>query len=230
MGSGCVSLFQPKTEASLPYEIYGDIGSAKHVTVLLPGIRDRITDFTDKGFITIAAPLLEEFPDNALITVDAHWGYYRERVIDQRLAEDILARYPDKTFTFVGISLGGFGSLLMATKHSERIDKLMLLSPFMGDDDYKYLTRLKKTGPVDRDGDEDLESALNNAWRFMSDSKRKTPIYLGYGQDDDFVPYYDHLRAMKPENIQFLEIRGDHDWETWRTLWKTLAPMAMMSY
>lgn len=228
--AGCVSLLQPKTSQQIPYEIYGDIHAANHVTVLLPGIRNRVEDFTDEGFIQIAAPLLQEFPGNALIAVDAHWGYYRERIIDQRLQQDILQRYPHKTFTFVGISLGGFGSLLMATQHSERIDKLVLLSPFMGEDDYAYLARLQTLGIVDQEGDEDLQRSLNSVWRFMASNERKMPIYIAYGQDDDFVPYYDHLRGMQPPRVQFLEIRGGHDWGTWRTLWKTLAPMAFMQY
>lgn len=227
---GCVSLFQPKTEDSLPYEVYGDVNRADHITLLLPGIRNRVDDFTEEGFIEIARPLLSEFPQNAVIALDAHWGYYRERSIEQRIAEDILARYPDKTFSFVGISLGGFGSLLMATEFSHRIDKLILLSPFMGDDDYNYLSRLKGVGPVATENNEDLDLALNRVWKFMIDPARSTPIYIAYGRDDDFVPYYDHLRSLEPAKIQFLEIRGDHDWDTWRTLWRTLAPMSMMRY
>lgn len=230
MLGGCVNLFQPETDAAIPFAVEGDINHATHVTVLLPGIRNRIEDFEEEGFLEIARPLLNEFPNNAVITVDAHWGYYRERIIEARLAEDILGRYPDKTFTFVGISLGGFGSLLMASANSHRIDKLILLSPFVGDDDYEYLERLQLEGPIARDDDEDLDRALNKVWRFMLDADRKIPIYIAYGRDDEFVPYYDLLRSKKPKNIQFLELRGDHDWDTWRTLWRTLAPMAMMEY
>ncbi len=227
MTSGCAALFQPKTNVPIPYTVYGDIDQAQHITVLLPGIRDRLADFTQYGFIDIAQPLLEANPQTALIAVDAHWGYYRERVIDTRLAEDILDRYPDKRVTFVGISLGGFGSLLMATRHPDRIHRLLLLSPFMGEDDYDYLQRLQSVGPVDQPGDDDLPRTLNQVWQLLADPARQIPITLAYGESDKFTPYYDHLRSLQPVRLDYLPIRGAHDWDTWRSLWTALAPVAI---
>lgn len=225
--SGCTRLQAPPTETPIPYETFGNISAASHVTVLLPGIKDRIGTFVDEGFVDIAKPLLEEFPHSALITVDAHFGYYLERNIHIRLAEDLLIRYPDKKFTFVGISLGGLASLLVAEEHSQRIDKLIMLSPFLGDDGYEFLGHLQSQGPHDSDGDDDIARTLNRIWRYLLSDGRQIPVYVAYGQDDKFVPYYDHLRAQKPGQIQFLEIRGGHDWNTWRVLWKALAPIAV---
>ena len=227
MTSGCAALFQPKTSTPIPYSIHGNITEAQHITVLLPGIRDRLTDFSKYGFIDTAQPELQSQPNTALIAVEAHWGYYRERTIDTRLAADLLNQYPSKRFTFVGISLGGFGSLLMATKHPERIEKLVLLSPFMGEDDYAYLQRLQTLGPVDQEGDEDLQHTLNQVWQFLLDPTRQTPITLAYGESDKFAPYYEHLRSLNPSKLQFIPIRGAHDWDTWRTLWTALAPFAL---
>ncbi len=227
--SGCAALFQPKTTTPIPYTVYGDIKQAQHITVLLPGIRDRQEDFSHYGFIDIAQPALATNPHTALITVDAHWGYYRERSIDTRLAEDILARYPDKRITFVGISLGGFGSLLMATKYPDRIARLVLLSPFLGEDDYDYLQRLQTLGPIDQPDDEDLQRTLNQVWQFLDNDKRQIPITLAYGESDKFAPYYDHLRSLNPKKLTFMPIRGAHDWDTWRSLWTALAPVALMA-
>lgn len=227
MTSGCAALFQPKTITPIPYTVHGDIEQAQHVTVLLPGIRDRLDDFSKYGFIDIAGPILQNTPSTALIAVDAHWGYYRERIIDSRLAADLLAQHPNKRFTFVGISLGGFGSLLMATQHADRIEKLVLLSPFLGEDDYEYLQRLQTLGPVAQSGDEDLQETLNKVWQFLLEPERHMPITLAYGKDDKFAPYYDHLRSLNPAKLNFIAIRGAHDWDTWRTLWAALAPLAL---
>lgn len=225
--TGCAVLTAPPAEATIPYESFGNLGTAKHVTVLLPGIKDRMNTFLEEGFVDMAKPLLEEFPDSALVIADAHFGYYLKRNVHHRLAEDLLDRYPDKRFTFVGISLGGLGSLLMAEGHEQRIDKLVLLSPFLGDDDYEFLNHLEAEGPVDKASDEDTTLTLNRMWRYLLSPQRRIPVYLAYGQDDAFVPYYDHLRAQNPKQVQYLEVRGDHDWNTWRLLWKTLAPIAI---
>lgn len=227
MTSGCAALFQPRTVEPIPYSVYGDAEQAQHLTVLLPGIRDRLADFTRYGFIDVAQATLRAQPDTALIAVDAHWGYYRERIIDARISEDILQRYPDKQITFVGISLGGFGSLLMATQHVGRVRQLVLLSPFLGEDDYSYLERLKTHGPVNLPGDDDLPRTLNRVWQFLADNHRQIPITLAYGMSDEFAPYYEHLRRLQPQRLDFLPIRGAHDWDTWRTLWIALAPLAI---
>lgn len=222
--SGCAALFQPKTLAEVPVETYGKVPQAQELVVLLPGIRDRVEDFTKQGFIKIAQPYLEAQAGTALLAVDAHWGYYRERTIDARLSADIVQRYADKRLTFVGISLGGFGALLMATQHPDRVERLVLLSPFLGEDDYAYLEQLQQRGPTDRSDDEDLTRTLNRSWRFLLDPERRIPVTIAYGEDDDFSPYYQHLAAQNPANLQFIRIRGDHDWDTWRTLWTALAP------
>lgn len=225
--TGCAALFQPPTAAQLPVRVYGDIDTARHITVLLPGIRDRGDDFVKEGFIEIAKPSLQQHQDTALITVDAHWGYYREQTVHELIDRDILSKYPDKLFTLVGVSLGGFGALLAASHHPDRIRSLVLLSPFLGEDDYQFLERLKRSGVQPQEGDEDLETVLTQVWAFLTGSHREIPVFLGFGHLDSFAPYYAQLMAMQAENISYLAISGDHDWETWRRLWETAAPIAV---
>lgn len=219
----CAAIFQPKTAAPIEFRQYGNTENPRHICILLPGIRDRISAFEEHGFLEIAEPLLARNPDTALITVDAHWGYYRERIIEQRLNQDIVEKYPDAKLTFVGASLGGFGSLLMTMQHSERIENLVLLAPLIGEDDYVYLERIRTRGFVDLPDDEDLTLALNRVWRFLLNPQRKVKITLGYGSEDAFAPYYDYLRAQNPPLLQMNAIPGAHDWSTWRSLWEKFA-------
>lgn len=227
LSSSCATLLQPPLNIPLPFETLGEPAQARHLTVLLPGIRDRMQDFHRQGFLQVAHKLLKEQPDTALLAVDAHWGYYRQRIVDHRIREDILQQFPGIPVTFVGISLGGFGSLLMATQHPDRIHQLVLLSPYLGGDDYQYLERLKQSGPVDQPSDGDEERALNRIWRYLLDPDRRVQVTIAWGADDDFAPYYEQLMAQHPANVTFLPIRGNHDWDTWRSLWRALAPMAI---
>ena len=221
--SGCAAIFQPKTLVPIETKIFGNTTNPSRICILLPGIRDRLGEFEKHGFIEIAQPLLEKRPDTAVIAVDAHWGYYRERIVIERLTQDIIKKYPDAKFTFVGASLGGFGSLLMAMEHTENIENLVLLAPLLGEDDYEYLQRIKEQGLVNLPNDEDLTLSLNRAWKFILDPQRKFNILLGYGHEDSFAPYYDHLRSLKPPRLTMEAIKGDHDWETWRSLWQRYA-------
>lgn len=227
MTSSCATLIQPKTVTPIVYEAEGDPATAQSLVILLPGIRDRMRDFRSQGFISIAQPYLDAEPGTALLAVDAHWGYYRERSIDERLQQDILDPFADARMTFTGISLGGFGATLMAMREPQRTQRLILLSPFLGADDYEYLERLRTQGPVDLAGDEDLETALNRVWRYLLDPQRSTPVVLAYGESDRFAPYYEHLRSLDPPRLEFIAIRGAHTWDTWRSLWIALAPLAI---
>lgn len=220
---GCTAIFQPKTITPIAFKQFGNTNNPKHIAILLPGIRDRIDVFEKNGFIEIARPLLEKNPDTALIVVDAHWGYYRERKIVERLTQDIVNQHPNAKLTFVGASLGGFGSLLMAMEHSHRVESLVLLAPFLGEDDYSYLDRLKTQGIVDLPDDEDLTLALNRSWKFLLNPQRKVAISIAYGTEDSFAPYYGFLMRQTPALIQIESVQGGHDWETWRSVWQKYA-------
>ena len=225
--TGCAAIFQPKTVSPVPFRVFGNADNPTHICILLPGIRDRIDTFEKHDFTEIAAPLLSRNPNTALITVDAHWGYYRERIIVERLGSDILERYPEARITLVGASLGGFGALLTTLDFSERVERLVLLAPLLGEDDYQYLNRIRDRGFTDMPDDEELTLALNRVWKFLLDDNRQVPILIGYGADDSFTPYYRHLISQNPPLVDIREIPGGHDWTTWKRLWTGYAEIAL---
>lgn len=197
----------------MPLKSYGDPGNSQRIYVLLPGIRDRAKDFADEEFIQIAQPLIAR--GDAVIAADAHYGYYESRTVVTRLDEDLLQRYPDADLQLVGISLGGFGALLLAERHPKAIDEILLLSPFLGPDEYLPRVRAGDFRPRE----EGLEQGLARVWAFLLDQGRGVRITLAYGNDDDFVPFYNELRQKAPD-IRQIVIQGDHDWDTWRALWR----------
>jgi len=220
---GCVTLFQPDITVPIQHETFGNQTNPEKLVVLLPGRRDRIAVFQQYGLIDSASEYLEANPASLMITVDAHWGYYRERVITQRLQQDLLAQYPQVPVAWVAASMGGLGAQLMALEHPQRTEQLFLMAPLLGEDNYKYLERIKRKGFVDQPDDDDLERVLNRVWRQMLNPQRGYPMTIAYGVNDSFAPYYQYLESLNPPNLKIIKVAGGHDWDTWAQLWKSHA-------
>lgn len=101
------------------------------VLVLLPGLGDSPELFSKHGFDQ--AILQSQKPCDVLV-VDSHFGYYRDAVLVERLAHEVLtplrAQY-EQTW-LVGVSLGGYGAALVAKDRPELVDGVVLISPFLG--------------------------------------------------------------------------------------------------
>ena len=127
---GCLGV--APTEVPLPSIVTAD-GPSQHdtVVIMLPGRGDRADTFIREGFDSAG----ERWGFDTIAT-DAHFGYYMKRSLLPRLHADIVlpaheAGY-DKIW-LLGISMGGFGSLLYASEHPELVDGVILLAPFLGD-------------------------------------------------------------------------------------------------
>ncbi len=201
----------------MPSFRYGEVAQAQEIVVLLPGIKDRGAEFKDEGFVAAAESLLRR-RRLALIAADAHFGYYRARTVYQRLYEDVLKPLPPKPITLCGISLGGFGALGLTRRHPERVRRLVLLAPFLGDED--FIERLRRYGLAARGNDEPFEQELLAVWRYLSTPRKLPHIELLYGTDDDFAPAYALLREKNPR-LAMHAVDGGHDWDTWLALWKS---------
>ncbi|MGH8530476.1 MAG: alpha/beta fold hydrolase [Nevskiales bacterium] len=201
----------------MPSSSYGEVTQAQEIVVLLPGIKDRGADFDDEGFVAAAKPLIQQ-RRLALIAADAHFGYYRARTVYQRLYEDVLKPLPPTPITLAGISLGGFGALGLARRHPERVRRLLLLAPFLGDD--AFIERLRRDGLAARKNDEAFEQELLAAWRYLSTPRKLPQIELWYGAGDDFAPAYALLHQKNPQ-LTMHALDGGHDWHTWLALWKS---------
>ena len=130
--AGCARL-RP-TPVPIPTVSYPGSGQMRTLVVLLPGRYDSPEDFGRYGFPEIAARAGVRAD---MVVVDAHLGYYYKRTIVDRLREDVIAparkRY-DRVW-LAGISLGGTGSLLYVAEHPEDVDGIVLLAPFLGEDE-----------------------------------------------------------------------------------------------
>ncbi len=216
--SGCLGM--PPTEIPLPSIVTADVNSRHDtVVIMLPGRGDRADTFIreeyqaageQRGFDTIAT--------------DAHFGYYMKRSLLPRLHEDIVQPAHEAGYENVwllGISMGGFGSLLYASENPELVDGVILLAPFLGDSN--SIEEIAASGGLmswDAESSQ-LEDYEIRIWQWIRDTK--TPLILGYGESDGMADGYRQVltNMLEPSSVYTLE--GGHNWTTWKPLWEQIA-------
>lgn len=193
------------------------------LVIMLPGRGDRADNFIAEGFQEAGARYGFDS-----IAVDAHFGYYRTRSLLPRLHEDIVvparaAGY--ENIWLLGISAGGYGSLLYASEHPDEIDGVILLAPYLGD--RKLAEEINAGGGLeawsgDADGFEDHEMGVWTWLREATNGHSTTPVILGYGESDGGAKAHAVLAAaLEPSSVYTLE--GGHKWVTWKPLWEEIA-------
>jgi pimeloyl-ACP methyl ester carboxylesterase len=220
--SGCIGM--APTENPIPGIGTADTGSRSDtLVIMLPGRGDRGPTFIEQGF-------QQEGPKHGFdtIAVDAHFGYYMKRSLLPRLHEDIVlparaAGYAN--IWLLGVSMGGFGSLLYASEHPEEIAGVILLAPHLGD--AKLAQEIDAAGGLANwsgrnTGYEDYEIGT---WTWLRDAvsgKSGARVILGYGESDRGAPVHAVLGdALPPSSVYTLE--GGHKWNVWRPLWEKIA-------
>lgn len=201
-------------ETPIPLRVYGDVTQADEVFILLPGLRDDIDSFEERGFLAVTQEILDRRNDIAFIAVDAHYGYYRERSIERRLKDEVLGQFAGKKVTAVGISMGGFGALVTARRHPDLFDRLVMIAPFLG---WPENIQQLKHGADAKPRDE-METKVFALWLWLEQGAAGIPTTLLFGRDDRFRKAYDHLASRAPAITQ-RRIEGAHDWPTWNALW-----------
>ncbi len=221
----CLSacLATPPTQIPIPSIETRKLPRNDTLVIMLPGRGDRAETFIEhefqlegrhRGFDTIA--------------VDAHFGYYKTRSLLPRLHEDIVlpakaAGY--KRIWLLGVSMGGFGSLLYAAEYPDNVDGIILLAPYLGD--RKLAESIKKGGglaawPGEADGYKDYEVKIWAWLKNATESQTGTPVVIGYGEADRSA----RSHAVLADALQASRVytrNGGHEWVTWRPLWKQIA-------
>ena len=197
----------------------------KHETLLimLPGRGDRASTFIQNGFQNAG----ERYGFDTL-AADAHFGYFRERNLVERLHADIVlpARQAGyKKIWLLGISAGGFGSILYSSQHPDQIDGVILLAPFLGE--REAIDELVAAGGLATwSADEsELKDYEIDVWSWLNrvtSEPGKKPLILGYGKSDRLADAYGVLLdAMDSSSVYTRE--GGHKWDTWKPLWEDIS-------
>ncbi|NJM38339.1 MAG: hypothetical protein HC845_11045 [Akkermansiaceae bacterium] len=201
-------------------------GTAKgqELIVFLPGRWSRVEEFQREKFFKIAE---KRWPNARLVAADLHLGYYKNRSMARRLHEDIVLPAKSsgvKKIRVVGISMGGLGALIYDTEYPGQIDEMILLSPFVGEEE--MLREIEAAGGLgnwkpasvgEGDFSRKLWLGLRENWL---EKGNRPKVDLGCGEEDRlaqsnrlFVKEF-----LKPEEQKW--IPGDHDWPTWRELFE----------
>lgn len=183
--------------------------------ILLPGIGDRANTFEKNGIIE---NILASNTGYDIISVEAHFKYYQNRTLVERLHEDIVQpalKKGYKEIVFGGVSLGGLGALLYLKYHPENVTKVVLIAPYLGEkQEYDYLIDKSKPKP------NEFKIGL---WPWLSQlpEKQTRKIFLAYGKQDKFSEPNALLESYLPENNTYTT-DGKHLWSTWRGLWPSI--------
>ena len=102
----------------------------EHLIIFLPGMGDDMTAYANAGFFDIENSKVN-FDS---LAIDSHFGYYKEKILTERIYLDILKpnRSKYKKITLLGISLGAYGALKVASNYPELVDQIILMAPYMG--------------------------------------------------------------------------------------------------
>ncbi|MCR9248633.1 MAG: alpha/beta hydrolase [bacterium] len=236
--TGCV--YWRSAETPMPSVVHrSPAENADTLVVLLPGMGDEPADFETHGFV---AELQRQAPHCDVIAADAHFGYYRDRTLLDRLHADVLlpnaGRY--EHVWLVGISLGGFGASIYTHAHPDAVDGVIMLAPFLGDDE--VIARIRNAGGLARWQPptpaelaalpRDLELKTLEIWSVFKDltSRAETPnatrLFLGWGTDDSFHDNIAMIAASLPAT-QTVSRTGGHSWTVWEPVFAELVGRAL---
>ncbi len=192
-------------------------GRATCLVAFLPGLGDEPEDYLEHGFVE---RLRDGRVDADVRLVDAHFGYYREQSVVERLREDVIAPAEAAGYEqlwLVGISLGGLGSLALTSSDPERIDGVILLAPYLG-----------QNGEVDtvaaagwpQQPEVPLEEPFDRIWHWLATRppREKPSLLLAYGEADRFRRGHRLASRALPDR-DVMVAAGGHGWTVWEELW-----------
>lgn len=218
--SSC-SYFANKPLKTLEYK-YDTAVSSENLFVFMRGLGGSNRSFADDGLV--AEVKKRNIPFD-IIAPNAHFAYYSERTLIERLHQDVIipaALQGYKNIWLVGVSMGGLGSLLYLKEQPEHINGVFLVVPFLGYDDIldKIIAAkgVQQWTPGSYDPDDDWERMF---WHWIKDDvegKATIPLYLGYGKSDEYVKGQHLFSTVIPKN-RVIAIDGGHDIKTIKSLW-----------
>lgn len=195
---------------------------ARCLLVMLPGLGDDDSVFVEHGFV---AALRERRIAVDVIAAAASLGYYARNTVRSRLEADVLAPARQLGYAQIwlaGVSLGGLGSIMMAHDHPEQLAGIILIAPYLGDDD--LVDEIAQAGGVRRWQPGTIEAGdyQREIWRWLqaaTEIPSTVPaIYLAAADQDKLAASHRLLAHVLPPERLF-RTRGNHDWGPWQRLW-----------
>ena len=197
--------------------------------VVLPGIGDSMQTLVDER----VADLWSEAEESCdLVLLDAHFTYYREGNLSERVRDDVLIAARARgyeTVWLIGLSIGGYGALWAARENPELVDGVVLIAPMIGVPPRAdaAVAEIRGAGGLDAWTVADLGVPRHplreprTLWAWLREATRSPAthpeIHLLFGQSDRAAPAMEVLAEALPED-RTIRRPGGHEWSTWRVL------------
>ena len=213
---GCA--MAPAHEDALHSLKFGDRSDT--LVVMLPGIKDQAEQFLVEGFVGDNGTA-EAFD---VVVVGPGFGDYLSGTFAERLRAEIIEPAQARGYEHIwllGVSIGGFGSLLYAGEFPADIRGVVLLAPYLGG---KRTPRaIEAAGGLEVWRGAARMSPFVDGWVALQTLLQHptATIVLGFGGDDRLAATYAPLLAMLPQS-QVYTVAGGHGWATWAPLWQEI--------
>ncbi len=197
--------------------------------VMLPGVGIEAQDFADHGMVAavhelgLAVDIVAACPDLDLYLEGDIATALHRAVIEPALAQGYARLW------LLGISLGGMGALLYASRYAAHVEGLVLLAPFLGTQgtvaEIAEAGGLSGWSPAGSSATVPEQRMLAWLQTFLEHRPARPALYLGYGRADRFARGHRLLTEQLPHHAIVSE-DGGHDWATWLALWRQVLDRA----
>lgn len=198
-------------------------GTCKQLIVFMRGMGGNHRSFENEGLV---ADVRARKLSYDMMAPNAHFGYYWDRSLIERMKEDVIAPAHVAGYEeiwLVGFSMGGLGALLYAKDHPEDVQGICLIAPFLG---YRGLFKeIEAAGGVLQwepgvyDPDKDWQRMLWHWIKKTAAEDPSRPVYLGFGLKDPYTRGQQLLADILPADHVFT-VPGGHDYESFKSLWE----------
>jgi pimeloyl-ACP methyl ester carboxylesterase len=190
------------------------------LVVMLPGMKDRAEQFLVAGFVGGAASP-ESFD---VVVVEPELSDYFRGTLVKRLRADVIAPARARGYSdiwLVGVSIGGYGSLLYAGEFPAEIRGVVLLAPYLGG--RRVARAIEAAGGLEAWRASTGPSPFVDGWAALQTllQRPEATIVLGFGGDDRLAETYGPLLATLPRSRVYT-VDGGHAWTTWTPLWQEI--------
>lgn len=228
LGLGCFGMRPAPTP--MPAQFYAAAEpDARGVVVFVPGMGDGPNRYEDKGFIDIVRRTHPRFD---VIAADAHFGYYRDFRVLERLHVDVIEPIADRyeEIWIVGISIGGLVATTYAMEYGDLTTGVIVLAPYLGGREIAEEVRdaggLEAWIPPDIDAEPGFRR--RHYYRLWSWLKRRTDsdstlprLLIGAGDQDPQRRTSELVTPYLPA-LDYQTAPGGHDWLAWTPLFEAL--------